>query len=210
MMIEHLPVGMLHTNCYILKDQASGALAVIDPGAQTEKIQSKLDEMGGKLELILLTHGHFDHVMAAPALQRQTGARLWIHQNDEGFLAPEVADRRGYIREEYARPRVDGHLEDGMTLHLGETALTVYHTPGHTQGSCIFVSGGTMFSGDTLFHECCGRCDLEGGSFDDMLRSLRRISELPGNYRVLAGHDIPTTLDYERHNNPYMREAMRG
>ena len=68
--------------------------------------------------------------------------------------------------------------------------------------------GDVMFSGDTLFHECCGRCDLEGGSYDDMLRSLRRIAEMPGNYRVLPGHDIATTLDYERRVNPYMREAM--
>ena len=73
---------------------------------------------------------------------------------------------------------------------------------------CIYVDK-HIFSGDTLFHECCGRCDLEGGSFDDMLSSLRRIAELPGNYRVLPGHDIPTSLDYERRSNPYMKEAMR-
>ena len=99
MIIEHLPVGMLHTNCYIVKDEASGALAVVDPGAQTEKIARKIEEMGGKLELILLTHGHFDHILAAPALQRQTGAKLWIHRGDEFFLEPEMAEKRGYIRE---------------------------------------------------------------------------------------------------------------
>ncbi len=210
MIIEHLPVGMLHTNCYIVKDEASGALAVVDPGAQTEKIARKIEEMGGKLELILLTHGHFDHILAAPALQRQTGAKLWIHRGDEFFLEPEMAEKRGYIREEYVRPHVDGYLEDGGVIRLGETELTVYNTPGHSRGSCVFVSGDVMFSGDTLFHECCGRCDLEGGSMDDMMQSLRRIAELPGNYRVLPGHDIPSTLDYERRNNPYMLEAVRG
>ena len=207
-MIEHLTVGMLHTNCYIVKDEATGALAIIDPGAQTEKITAKLEEIGGKLELILLTHGHFDHVLAAPALQKRTGARLWIHQNDEFFLEPDMARKPGYIREEYVRPHVDGHLEDGQRIMLGQTGLTVYKTPGHSLGSCIFVMDDVMFSGDTLFHECCGRCDLEGGSYDDMLRSLKRIAEMPGNYRVLPGHDIATTLDYERRANPYMREAM--
>ena len=207
-MIEHLTVGMLHTNCYIIKDEATGALAIVDPGAQTEKIMGKLEEIGGKLELILLTHGHFDHVLAAPALQKQTGARLWIHKSDEFFLEPDVARKPGYIREEYVRPHVDGYLEDGQRITLGQTELTVYNTPGHSLGSCVFVMGDVMFSGDTLFHECCGRCDLEGGSYDDMLRSLRRIAEMPGNYRVLPGHDIATTLDYERRANLYMREAM--
>ena len=107
-MIEHLTVGMLHTNCYIIKDEATGALAIVDPGAQTEKIMGKLEEIGGKLELILLTHGHFDHVLAAPALQKQTGARLWIHKSDEFFLEPDMARKPGYIREEYVRPHVDG------------------------------------------------------------------------------------------------------
>ncbi len=209
MIIEHIPVGMLHTNCYLLKDEATGLLAVVDPGAQTEKIEKRVAELGGELSLILLTHGHFDHVLAAPALQRKTGARLWIHKADERFLAPEVAAKPGYIREEYTAPHVDGYLEDGMEIDLGQSRFTVYNTPGHSRGSCIFISDDVMFSGDTLFHECCGRCDLEGGSFDDMLSSLRRIAELPGNYRVLPGHDIPTSLDYERRSNPYMKEAMR-
>lgn len=207
--ITHLPVGMLHTNCYILKDQDSGKIAVIDPGAQTEKIQKKLEEIGGPVELILLTHGHFDHVLAVPALQKATNAKVWIHKADEFFLSPEQAVHPGYIREPYAPPRVDGYLEDGMQIALGETGLTVFNTPGHSRGSCIFISGDIIFSGDTLFRDCCGRCDLEGGSFDDMLASLKRIAQLDGDYRVLPGHDVATTLEYERRSNPYMLEALR-
>ncbi len=207
--ITHLPVGMLHTNCYIIRDGASGKTAVIDPGAQTEKIQKKLEEVGGPVEMILLTHGHFDHVLAVPALQKATGAKVWIHRADEFFLSPEQAAHPGYIREPYSPPRVDGYLEDGMKIALGETELTVYNTPGHSRGSCIFVTEDVIFSGDTLFRGCCGRCDLEGGSFDDMLSSLRRIAELDGDYRVLPGHDAATTLEEERRSNPYMQEALR-
>ena len=208
MKLAQVSVGMLATNCYLVADDA-GRCAVIDPGSGTEKILKAAEEHGFQIEAILLTHGHFDHVMAAPGVQRATDAKLYIHKNDEPDLAPEVAGHRGYLREPYVMPRVDGYLEEGQILKLGSLDIKVLHTPGHTAGCCTFLCGDAMFSGDTLFQECCGRTDLETGSLEEILKSLKRLAQLEGNFRVLPGHEGFSSLDYERQYNPYIREAMK-
>jgi len=208
MILKTVVVGMLHTNCYLLCDETCGKCAVIDPGANTEKIMKAIEETGMEVESIVLTHGHYDHVMAAPSIQKITGARLLVHKNDEPWLRPEVAGRRGYIREEYVQPRVDGYLEDGGSFTVGSLTCTVLHTPGHTPGSCCIRCGDIMLSGDTLFMESCGRCDLEGGDDAAMLRSLKRLAQLEGDCKVYPGHDVSTSLAYERENNRYMRFAV--
>ena len=117
--------------------------------------------------------------------------------------------RYGTRREGYAVPHVDEYLEEGKDIALGSLTFRVLETPGHTAGSCTLLCEDSMFSGDTLFHECCGRCDLETGSMEDMMASLKKLALLPGNYQVYPGHESFSTLDYERQYNPYMKEAMR-
>ena len=207
MKLAQLPVGMLATNCYLVADDA-GRCAVIDPGSHTEKILKKAAEEGFTIEAILLTHGHFDHVMAAPGIQKATGAKLYIHKNDEPDLAPEVAGHRGYLREPYVMPRVDGHLEEGGTVQVGDLTFRVLHTPGHTLGSCVLLCEDLMFSGDTLFAGTCGRCDLAGGSLEQMFASLKKLAQLEGDYKVLPGHMEASTLETERQTNPYVLEGL--
>ena len=147
--------------------------------------------------------------MAAPELLRQTGARLYISKKDEWLLSCDEVLRYGTRREGYAVPHVDEYLEEGKDIALGSLTFRVLETPGHTAGSCTLLCEDSMFSGDTLFHECCGRCDLETGSMEDMMASLKKLALLPGNYQVYPGHESFSTLDYERQYNPYMKEAMR-
>jgi glyoxylase-like metal-dependent hydrolase (beta-lactamase superfamily II) len=198
---------MLATNCYLVADDA-GRCAVIDPGSHTEKILKKAEEEGFTIEAILLTHGHFDHVMAAPGIQKATGAKLYIHKNDQPDLAPEVAGHRGYLREPYVMPRVDGNLEDGSEIKAGDLTFRVLHTPGHTLGSVCLLCGDLMFSGDTLFAGTCGRCDLAGGSLEQMFASLKKLAQLEGDYKVLPGHMEASTLETERQTNPYVLEGL--
>ena len=204
MKLAQLPVGMLATNCYLVADDA-GRCAVIDPGSHTEKILKKAEEEGFTIEAILLTHGHFDHVMAAPGIQKATGAKLYIHKNDQPDLAPEVAGHRGYLREPYVMPRVDGNLEEGSEIKVGDLTFRVLHTPGHTLGSVCLLCGDLMFSGDTLFAGTCGRTDLPGGDHKMILNSLRRLAQLEGDYRVLPGHGPSTTMNEERVENPFLQ-----
>lgn len=208
MILRTIPTGMLHTNCYLVGDEASGVCAVFDPGAHTEKVLNMIAESGLTCKYIILTHCHFDHVMAAPFVQEATGAELMIHELDAPFLTPEYVNRRGYIRETYRAPRVDRLLRDGDEIDVGSIKMKVTLTPGHTLGSCVFTFGDVMIAGDTLFKDACGRWDMMGGSMDDMMHSLKKLHDMEGDYRVLCGHGDPTTLEEERQHNPYMRMAL--
>lgn len=202
--IKVIPVGMLQANCALVIDEQAKVCAVVDPGANTQKILEVIEQQGVRVECILLTHGHFDHVMAAPELQKQTGAKLYIHKADAHMLEPSYASHAGYIREAYVQPEITGFLADGMALTVGGLELKIINTPGHTPGSCVILCGDTMLAGDTLFLESCGRVDLEGGSAEDMVASLTRLRDLPGDYTVYPGHADTTMLSHERQHNPYM------
>jgi glyoxylase-like metal-dependent hydrolase (beta-lactamase superfamily II) len=207
MIIEHIVLGMLHTNCWILGDDRTRECVLFDPGTNFEKITAFLEEKQLTVKVILLTHGHFDHVMAARLLQDHTGAQVMICRPDELILSPDQVLHRGYMRQEYQPPRIDRLLYDGDTFSCGGLQLKVMRTPGHTAGSCCVLCGDVMVSGDTLFEGCCGRWDL-GGDEREMMISLRRLYELPGDYKVLPGHGPATTLEKERKLNAYMKMAV--
>lgn len=208
MIVKAAAVGFLHTNCYLVGDEETKTCAVIDPGAKAESIAQLAQSLGLEIKMILLTHGHYDHVMGAPQLARLTGAPIYIHKKDQWLLSCDDVLRYG-ARENYSVPKVEAFLEEGMTLSLGSLELRVLHTPGHTAGCVTLLCGDAMFSGDTLFQESCGRTDLETGSTEEILRSLKRLAELPGNWRVFPGHEDFSSLDFERQYNPYIREALR-
>ena len=209
MIIKPVIVGWLRTNCYIVGDEATKTCAIIDPGQKADQILEAVAELGYEVKLILLTHGHYDHVMAVPQIVKATGAKVYIHKKDQWLLECDEVLRYGTRAEGYSVPHIDGFLEDGQTIALGSLTFKVLHTPGHTAGCCVFLCEEAMFSGDTLFQECCGRTDLETGSLEDILRSLKRLAQLEGNYRVFPGHEGFSSLDYERSYNPYIREAMK-
>ena len=202
MNINVLPVGELATNCYILADEASKLCAVIDPGDEAGRILRRVRELGLQVKYILLTHGHYDHTTAVPELHAALPeAEIYIHQADShgagGRLFPLAA-------------QVDELLlyDEGDTLPLGELTIEVMNTPGHSLGSVVLRVGDVLFTGDTLFADSCGRTDLRGGSPEQMLASLRRLGQLEGDFRVLPGHDVSSTLERERQTNYYMKMAM--
>ena len=202
MEIKILPVGELATNCYILLDEQTREAAVIDPGDEAGRILSQLQQDGAKVRYILLTHGHFDHTTAVPALHAALPeAEVYIHQSD----APGAGRRLFPLATQVA----DLHLYDeGDRLTLGTLTIRVMHTPGHSSGSVVLHVGDTLFTGDTLFAGTCGRTDLPGGDFGQMMDSLARLGRLEGNLRVLPGHGEEATLDWERQYNTYMIQAL--
>lgn len=208
MTINTLPLGMLRANCYIVGDEESGKCAVIDPGADADAIMELVNKLGYTVSHILLTHGHFDHVMAAPKLKEMTGAQLCIHREDEKFLDANAKQHLTYIKEPYEAPQIDLYLEDGMEIKIGGLDCRVLNTPGHSNGCCIFLIQDAMFSGDTLFRQNCGRCDLEDGDYGKMLHSLARIARLEGDFDVYPGHERSSRLSFERERNPYMLEGL--
>ena len=198
-------------NTYIVTDVETGETAVVDPSLPEESLMEKLN--GKDVKYIFLTHGHFDHICGAKMVKENTGAKVIIHEADEVMLYDVNKNEFANNCMGYEFPVVDADefVEDGTEIMLGNSKVTVMHTPGHSMGSVcyLFKEDLVMFSGDTLFRLCAGRADLYGGSGRQVLRSLANLGELEGNYKVYPGHEDDTTLDFERENNRYMRTRFR-
>ncbi len=200
MNIQTMCVGPIETNCYFLED--SGYLAVIDPGDQARDIREAVEELGADPVYILLTHGHYDHTTAVPELHRTfPQAKIYIHQSDAYGAGSTMFPLIGQVEELR-------FYTEGDALPLGTRMIEVLHTPGHSQGSVTLKVGDVLFCGDTLFAGSCGRTDLRGGSYEQIMASLKRLGELEGDFRVLPGHGPETTMEEERRSNFYLREAM--
>ena len=199
MLIKTLTVGHLDTNCYVVTDEDSLLCAVIDPGDESGTILDYLEDNKLRCKAVLLTHGHFDHVGAVKAVMEETGAELYMHLNDCGewpnkFDAPDGAH----------------FYDDGDCVTVGALHFDVIATPGHTPGGVTLRCGDALFTGDTLFRDTCGRTDLAGGDMPTILRSLRRLALLDGDFDVYPGHMEPTTLDRERRFNRYVLSALEN
>lgn len=208
MKTETLVVGFLNTNCYLVYD--GGDAVVIDPGAEAERILARSRELNVKIRYILLTHGHFDHTLAVRELKEATGAPLVTTSGERARLSDaEISGHTMLRHREFVPLTADIEVSDGEKMTVGNMTFEFLLTPGHTEGSVCIICGDTMFSGDTLFEGTCGRCDLIGGNIGQMMASLKRLYELPGDFRVLSGHGEETTLSRERAENMYMAEAAR-
>lgn len=202
MLVKTMPVGQIGTNCYLLGDEASGACAVVDPGDEPERILQMIRESGLALKFILLTHGHYDHTMGIDGLETAfPQTPVYIHKSDAEGVSPPLF-------HPLPAPPVLRYYTDGDTVALGGLSIRVICTPGHTKGSVTLQVGDVLFTGDTLFRGSCGRTDLGGGSYEEMMASLARLGALPGDYRVCPGHEGLSTLEAERRSNYYLREAM--
>lgn len=207
MKIETFCVGMVRTNCYLVYDEESHNAFLIDPGDSAEQILNRISELSLYLRYIVLTHGHFDHVLAVPQILQKTNAKL-IASKHEDIGDAEACGFNTFRQSRFTPLVADYVVGDKDILQVGNMKLQFMETPGHTTGSMCILVDDTIFTGDTLFAGSCGRCDLPGGSFELMLKSLKKLSELPGEYQILPGHEGRSTLLHEKRSNPYMREAV--
>lgn len=204
--VDSLALGPVSANTYIVTDDATGETAVIDAGACTDELLDKLN--GKNVRYILLTHGHYDHILGVPALKAHTGAEVLIHKADADCFWDTEKSLASFDHSFSQTPmKADRLLSDGEEIHLGETVLSVLHTPGHTKGGVCYIDyqDRLIFSGDTLFCLTAGRTDFPGGSFEELMASLITLRNLPGDYIVYPGHNRTTTLEHERVRNRYMR-----
>ena len=204
--VDSLALGPVSANTYIITDDATGETAVIDAGACTEELLDKLKDKN--VRYILLTHGHYDHILGVPALKAHTGAEVLIHKADADCFWDTEKSLASFDHSFSQTPmKADRLLSDGDEIHLGDTVLSVLHTPGHTKGGVCYIDyqDRLIFSGDTLFCLTAGRTDFPGGSFEELMASLITLRNLPGDYIVYPGHNRTTTLEHERVRNRYMR-----
>ena len=203
MKIEAQQVGELMTNCYIVWDENTKNAAVIDPGDDGAYLSDCLRKEGLSLRLILLTHGHYDHIGGVSELKQTCGTTPEIYMSEKDLhLKPLFHEPVSLDPDEVT------NWKEGDTVTMDSITFRVMETPGHTPGSVCLICGDVIFSGDTLFQGSCGRTDFPGGSWTEMEQSLKRLYELPGDYLVLSGHTGSTSLDRERKTNMFMRSAI--
>jgi hydroxyacylglutathione hydrolase len=207
MIMETFPVGPLQCNCTLLGDEEAREAIVIDPGDEISRIYQRISELGLKVQQILITHAHIDHVGGALRLKRLTGAPILLNENDLPLLRM-MADQAAWLGVQTPEVTVpDGSLEDGLEVGLYRYPARVLHTPGHTQGSvCLhFEPLKMVFAGDTLFAGSIGRTDLPGGNARQIIESIgARLLVLPDETRVVPGHGPATTIGAERNSNPFL------
>ena len=205
-------------NCYIAvgegccNSSCSNVCAVFDPGDNAERILDCAESYGLKIEKIILTHAHFDHIMAVNELAELTGAQVFIHKGDFHALFEPGINLSSLVGCDYTVDRNISvtALDDGDTIKVGGEYLTVISTPGHTPGSACFVCGDVILTGDTLFGNNIGRTDFPGGSIGEMKESLLKLRDFCGDYTLFSGHGGETTLSRERTHNYYLSSEFLG
>lgn len=202
--IKRMQVGQIGTNCYLLEDPDAKLCAVIDPGDNADGIDREIRKAGLSLSMILITHGHFDHVLAVPGLlAKWPDIPVYVHKQEVNW---EGKGDQYMLLGPVPNIKTVG---EGDVIDFSGHPIQVLHTPGHSPGSVCYLVGDILFAGDTLFAGSCGRTDFIGGSVSQILMSLKRLAGLEGNLRVCPGHDRLTTLDAERAGNPFVLQALR-
>ena len=195
--------GSMDNNCSLIIDEKTNQSALVDCNEFSQKM---IDMIGDTdLKYILLTHGHFDHIIGVKSVKEKYGAQVVISKEDEPMLNSSKLSLAVFCNAPQNNVDADIIVKDGDEITLGETKIKVMATPGHTSGSVCYIAENCIFSGDTLFYCSCGRTDFPSGSPEQIMSSLQKLKALDGDYKVYTGHNNLTTLDFERKNNPYMK-----
>ena len=206
-MIERRVMGAIGANCYLYACMESKKAVIIDPGADGKKIYRWVIEKGLKVDYILITHGHADHIGGVDELKALLGDVLvGIHTADAEMLTDGKKNLSSYLGPELVLQSADFLLQDGQELIIGNEKLKVISTPGHSPGCVCFLSNEGLFSGDTLFAGSIGRTDFPGGSLEQLLKGVKdKLMILPEDTRVFPGHGEETSIGEEKRNNPYLQ-----
>lgn len=210
MLLEALTVGPLEENCYLVG--IAPRCAVVDPGAESDRIFRAIERRGLVPERILLTHGHIDHIAHCAHVAERYGIGVWVHRADLPYLqGPQWPELEAMLGARSC-PAPAGWLEEGVEVAVAGLSLRVLHTPGHTPGGVCLIDEASreILAGDTLFQRGVGRTDLPGGDGAALARSIRdKLFALDGDWRVLPGHGPETRLAEERLDNPFVGAGSR-
>ncbi len=220
MKMMRIVTGALEENCYLVYEDTEAV--AIDPGADEGKINGALKQQGLTLKMILLTHGHADHIGAVDVLRKQWNCPVAIHKEDADMLTDPSKNLSAFMGEQIVTMGAEilfgngaQHVPEDLdgtpaasaeVVRVGDLSIQVIHTPGHTPGGVCYLVDDMLFSGDTLFAGSIGRTDFPGGSYEEIMHSINDvIANLSGVEGVYPGHMQETTLAQEKRTNPYMR-----
>ncbi|MDD5634944.1 MAG: MBL fold metallo-hydrolase [Candidatus Omnitrophica bacterium] len=200
-LVKKFVVGLLAANCYLIYEKSSGEGVLIDPGTYDVAIQKYIEKHGIKINCIVNTHGHADHIMGDAYFNYP----VMIHKLDAECLSDPYKSLSYFTEGNFKPVKASRLLADGDVVLFGSSSLTVLHTPGHTAGSVSLKCGDVVFSGDALFQGSIGRTDLPGSSYDALIDSItKKLLTLPDKVRVFPGHGPETTIGDERRDNPFL------
>lgn len=198
MIIKTLIAGMYEENCYLIMDEGTKELAIIDPGGQPNLIEKEISRLDVKPKFILLTHGHMDHVGAVIELMNKLNIPFYISENEEQYMK----------NDEFvfgSLPKASKYLKEGDTVSLGNNIIKVIETAGHTAGGICFLVNDELFTGDTLFQGSIGRSDFPGGNGAQLIKNIKeKLLPLGDSVKVYPGHGPASTIGYEKRNNPFL------
>ncbi len=208
MILKRLEIEPFMTNCYIVGSEATKEGMIIDPGADARRILNTVKDLGLSIKLIVLTHGHIDHIGAVKEVKEATGAEVAIHADDADRLQGESSSTLFAIPKP-APVSPDRLLHGGDSLDIGDLRFLVLHTPGHSAGGICLLGHGVVFCGDTLFNYGIGRTDFPGGSYNQLMNSIyTKLMILPDSTVVYPGHGPETTIGTERRMNPFLQQQF--
>ena len=195
---KRFPLGALWTNGYLFWDDDTKEAFFVDPGGDTSDVREYITANGLKLTMILLTHGHIDHIAGIHELVPFVGGNIYIGEKDAFMLRNPSGQLQALLGVHCEGLDDFKTVSEGSIIDFPGCTIKVMETPGHTPGSVCLIAGDVLFSGDTLFRHAYGRVDHPGGDLDEEFRSIRRLLRLDKDYLVLSGHGRPTTLFQER------------
>ena len=204
MKISTFILGEMRTNCYFITNE--NKTVIVDPAAESDRLLKIIKERNLSVEFILLTHAHFDHMMALDDLREATNAPLYVHEHDaEAVVDPKLSYVQQFAGINTGFKPAERLLSDGDTLYLGDIEIKVTHTPGHTMGSVCYFIEDNIITGDTLFKGDIGRDDLYGGDETQLNNSIKKLKSLESDYKIYPGHGSSSRLSYEKENNIYLK-----
>ena len=207
MRIKTIVTGIISTNCYVVHNETTKEAILIDPGACSKNLKDYLLEEKLNVKGILLTHGHFDHILGLDGLLQMFDVPVYVHEEEKELIEDAVLNQSKTYTEGYVFKKAQ-YVKDGQMLNLIGYDFQVIHTPGHTKGSaCYYVKEEeVLFSGDTLFYASVGRTDFPTGSTSALIRSIKeKLMCLPDETIVYPGHMGATSIGYERQQNPFIQ-----
>ncbi len=202
MIIKQYTLGPIENNNYLVVDETTKDAALIDATGMSDELVKDVENLNCNVRYILLTHGHFDHITGVQELKEYFGAKVLMNELDMDWVKNINLVLPQFDISPVEIPVIDEFINDGDKIKIGGLIFKVITTPGHTKGGVCYLIENVLFSGDTLFRDCVGRCDLPGGNYKDIQKSIKeKLFTLPEDTIVYPGHGAPTSIGYEKEFN---------